>query len=184
MTEKIRKQRSEIARETTRPQSKKKWSQWSESNRWPIHYEWIALPTELHWHLQVTSYNLADFFKKASQKSEKNRYFSLFFRFGAISHKKKSRLLHHKMIKYGNESGNDRIASVQNGTDVIAEEMSDHGKKDRAHCQDCGKQLKPCNGIFHAIKFSQPVQHERFCRTVNSHSHKQVQKGADQDRPH
>ena len=25
------------------------WSQWSESNRWPIHYEWIALPTELHW---------------------------------------------------------------------------------------------------------------------------------------
>ena len=28
----------------------KKWSQLSESNRWPIHYEWIALPTELNWH--------------------------------------------------------------------------------------------------------------------------------------
>ena len=32
------------------------WSQWAELNRWPVHYEWTALPTELHWH----SVKLAD----------------------------------------------------------------------------------------------------------------------------
>ena len=65
---------------------KKKWSQWPDSNRWPIHYEWIALPAEPHWHLVYIIYPPFAYFSRAMEGIFlKMLFFTYFFSLASAS---------------------------------------------------------------------------------------------------